>query len=88
MPSNVKANLLHDGIVDTLVSVGASERPGLPGVILLLWMVSPVIHRVSSDARKAPPMSSGSAMRLSACRRPVVSFRLPNGFRRLVIPTL
>jgi hypothetical protein len=34
MPSNVKANLLHDGIVDTLVSVGASERPGLPGVIV------------------------------------------------------
>jgi hypothetical protein len=26
MPSNVKANLLHDGIVDTLVSVGASAR--------------------------------------------------------------
>src|SRR5947209_18915713 len=33
------------------------------------WMVSPVIHRASSDARKATtsPMSSGCAMRLSAC---------------------
>ena len=33
------------------------------------WMVSPVIHRASSDARKAttPPMSSGCASRLSAC---------------------
>jgi hypothetical protein len=34
MPSNVKANLLHDGIGDTLVSVGASARPGLPGVMV------------------------------------------------------
>jgi hypothetical protein len=33
MPSNVKANLLHDGIVDTLVSY-QSARPGLPGVIV------------------------------------------------------
>src|SRR4029077_10125644 len=33
------------------------------------WMVSPVIHRASSDARKAMtlPMSLGCARRFSAC---------------------
>jgi len=45
----------------TLVKTQSFEPPSA-------WMVSPVIHRASSDARKAitPPMSSGCAMRFSA----------------------
>src|SRR4030081_841684 len=55
-------NSLRSTVHVALVKTQSFEPPST-------WMVSPVIHRASSDARKAitPPMSSGCAMRLSAC---------------------
>jgi hypothetical protein len=54
MPSSVKANLLDDGVVDTLVSAGASD-------------FHPSVSINASDSPRIPSHSSSGSLPTNAC---------------------